>query len=169
MQENWDSLVIEVNEYMEANEDLGDGIKQVISLNLTIGTNDPKERANCENAIRAMLKGRDNSPFGRGKKSSIPATVRVSIDSIARVVYEAHEMLYNWDSIMPAILIGRGGKTYLTAEEYAKAQSNLIRAKLSKMYKANTWDGTVDSLLPTEEELLEQETFSEEIQEYSEE
>lgn len=168
-EQQWKDLAIEVNEYLEANEDLGAGIKQVIALNLSIGDNDPSERQNCETAIKAMLKGRSNAPFGRGKKSAIPATVRVSIESIARVVQEAHEELYNYDTIMPSILVGRGGKVYSNSQEYGQAQSRLIRTKLGKLYKSGEWDGTVDSLLPTEEDLLEEETFSEEISEYSEE
>ena len=50
----WDSLVLDVNEYLEA-ADLEAGLSQVISLNLEIGTNDPSERENCRNAIKALL------------------------------------------------------------------------------------------------------------------
>ena len=81
----WDSLCIEVNEYLEAST-LDAGLRQVVELNLQIGTNNPDERSAAEGALKALLKGRDGTPFRRGQKSAVPASVRVSIDKICGVV-----------------------------------------------------------------------------------
>ena len=78
----WESLKIEVNEYLEADTTLDAGLRQVVELNLQIGTNNPDERTAAEGALKALLKGIDGTPFRRGQKSAVPAAVRVSIDRI---------------------------------------------------------------------------------------
>ena len=78
----WNSLVIEVREYLEADLTLDAGLRQVVELNLQIGTNNPSERVAAEGALKALLKGRDGTPFRRGQKSAVPASVRVAIDRI---------------------------------------------------------------------------------------
>ena len=57
----WDSLCIEVNEYLEADTTLDAGLKQVVELNLQIGTNNPSERDAATGALKALLKGRDGT------------------------------------------------------------------------------------------------------------
>jgi len=150
----WDSLVIEVREYLEADTGLDAGLKQVIELNLQIGTNNPNERVAAKGALKALLKGRDGTPFKRGQKSAVPASVRVSIDKICGVVEEAAMNYYNHDAIIGAITmkhIKSGGGQYDDASDYASAVVKRTRNNLSKMYKDGTWDGTVDSLLTTTE------------------
>jgi len=150
----WDSLVIEVKEYLEADTGLDAGLKQVIELNLQIGTNNPNERVAAQGALKALLKGRDGTPFKRGQKSAVPASVRVSIDKICGVVQEAAMNYYNHDAIIGAITmrhIKSGGGQYDDASDYASAVVKRTRNNLSKMYKDGTWDGTVDSLLGTAE------------------
>ena len=146
----WDSLVIEVNEYLEADTTLDAGLKQVVELNLQIGTNNPNERDAATGALKALLKGRDGTPFRRGQKSAVPASVRVSIDRICGIVEEAALGYYNHDAIIGAISmkhIKSGGGAFADAEEYAQAVVKRNRNSLSKMYKEGTWDGSLDSLL----------------------
>ena len=150
----WDSIVIETNEYLET--DAIDGaLKQVVQLHLEVGQNNPNERDAAANALKALLKGRDGSPFGRkGAKSAVPTSVRVVIDRICGVVEEAATNYYNHDGVMAAISLRHaksGGGQYESAEDYAKAQAKKARNLLTKMYKQQSWDGTVESLLGTTE------------------
>ena len=146
----WDSLCIEVNEYLEADTTLDAGLRQVVELNLQIGTNNPNERNAAEGALKALLKGRDGTPFRRGQKSAVPASVRVAIDRICGVVEEAALVYYNHDAIIGAISmkhIKSGGGQYDDADDYASAVVKRTRNNLSKMFKEGSWDGSVDSLL----------------------
>jgi len=147
----WDSLVLDVNEYLEA-ADLEAGLNQVISLNLEIGTNDAAERENCRNAIKALLKGRDGTPFRKGKKPSVPTAVRVSMDKICGVVAEAATNYYNHDAIIASVSFARGGALYESAEDYASSVVKRTRSALTKQFKAGEWDGSVSSLLSEESE-----------------
>lgn len=147
----WDSLVLDVNEYLEA-ADLEAGLSQVISLNLEIGTNDAGERENCKNAVKALLKGRDGTPFRKGKKPSVPTAVRVSIDRICGVVAEAATAYFNHDAIIASVSFARGGALYEDAESYAASVVKRTRSALVKQYKAGDWDGSVASLLSEESE-----------------
>ena len=150
----WDSLVIEVNEYLEADTTLDAGLRQVVELNLQIGTNNANERTAAQGALKALLKGRDGTPFRRGQKSAVPASVRVAIDRICGVVSEASVNYYNHDAIIGAISmkhIKSGGGAYDDADDYASAVVKRTRNNLSKMFKDGSWDGSVDSLLPSEE------------------
>jgi hypothetical protein len=148
----WESIVLDVNEYLEAATDLEEGLAQVLRLNLQIGTNNPSEREASHMALKALLRGRDGTPFGKGKRSSVPTAVRVAIDRICGVVETAAIGYYNHDAIIGAVTFARGGATYDSAEDYAKSVVKTTRAKLAKAFKAQTWDGTVDSLLSESEE-----------------
>ncbi len=53
----WESIVLDVNEYLEAATDLEDGLAQVLRLNLQIGTNNPSEREASHMALKALLRG----------------------------------------------------------------------------------------------------------------
>jgi hypothetical protein len=146
----WESLKIEVNEYLEADTTLDAGLRQVVELNLQIGTNNPDERTAAEGALKALLKGRDGTPFRRGQKSAVPAAVRVSIDRICGVVEEAAIGYYNHDAVIGAITmkhIKSGGGNFDDAEDYASAVVKRTRNNLGKMFKDGSWDGSVDSLL----------------------
>lgn len=151
----WESLVIEVQEYLEADETLEAGLVQVIELNLQIGQNNESEREAVHTSLKALLKGRDGSPLGRrGQKSSVPASVRVSIDRICGVVQEAATGYFNHDAIIGAITLRHnksGGGNYESAEDYASAVVKRTRSTLSSLYKDGNWDGSVESLLPSEE------------------
>ena len=100
------------------------------------------------------MKGRDGTPFRRGQKSAVPASVRVAIDRICGVVEEAATNYYNHDGIIGSITmkhIKSGGGAYDGAEDYASAVVKRTRNNLSKMFKDGSWDGSLDSLLPSSE------------------
>lgn len=147
----WDSLVIEINDYLEADEQLDGALKQVVELHLQVGQENPNERDAATNALKALLKGRDGSPLGRrGQRSSVPAAVRVAIDRICGVVEEAALAYYNHDGIIAAVSLKHaksGGGVFDSAEDYASAQTKKVRNNLSKQYRLKTWDGSVNSLL----------------------
>lgn len=148
----WDSLVIEVNEYLEAATDLNDGLRKVVTLNLEIGEANVEERNGCAGAIKELLRGRNGTPFRKGKKPAMPASVRVSADRICGVVHEAALNYYNHDGIIAGVTLGRGGVSFENAEAYAANTVKRTRSLLTKMYKSGDWDGSVDALLPSEEE-----------------
>jgi len=146
----WNSLKIEIEEYLSADKDLDEGLKQVCLLNLNIGDTNPNEREACRGALKALLRGRDGTPFKKGQKSSIPASVRVVIDKIVSTVEEASTTYFNQDPIIGAITKKQnrsGGGLYANAEEYAKAEGVRARNRLAKWYKNQEWDGNYDSLL----------------------
>ena len=126
----------------------------VLIFCLQIGSNNPNERNAAEGALKALLKGRDGTPFRRGQKSAVPASVRVAIDRICGVVEEASVQYYNHDAIIGAITmkhIKSGGGSYEDADDYASAVVKRTRNNLSKMFKDGNWDGSVESLLPSSE------------------
>ena len=154
-EETWNGLVAEVNEYV-ATDALPAVVRQIVELNLQIGTANAEEREPCEKALKAILKGREGSPFGRrGTKSNVPAAVRVSIDKICALVTEAATNYYNHHAIMSVITLKHtksGGGQYENAEEYANVVMKRERAKLQKMYSTGAWDGLLESLTPSDEE-----------------
>ena len=152
-QVKWDSLVIEINDYLEADETLDAALRQVVELHLQVGQENPNEREAAQNALKALLKGRDGTPFRRGQKSSVPASVRVAIDRICGVVNEANLAYYNHDGIIASLSFKHtksGGGLYEDADEFASAQTKKMRNKLSSLYRDGTWDGSVNSLLSSE-------------------
>jgi len=142
----WNSLKVEVEEYLEADTKLEDGLKQVLRLNLQIGDNSPDERDAAKGALKALLRGRDGTPFRKGKKSSVPTTVRISIDKACSLVEESSLAYYNSNFLMAKVLVARGGKQYENAEDYAKAIVKRTRTHLAKLFKEGSWDGNFDSL-----------------------
>jgi hypothetical protein len=153
-QVKWDSLCIEINDYLEADETLDAALRQVVELHLQVGQENPSEREAAQNALKALLKGRDGTPFRRGQKSSVPASVRVAIDRICGVVAEANLAYYNHDGIIASLCFKHnksGGGLYEDAHDFASSQTKKMRNKLSAMYRDGSWDGSVNSLLSSEE------------------
>jgi len=150
---SWNSLTIEVNEYLEADETLDASLRQVVELNLQVGANNPNEREAATAALKALLKGRDGTPFRRGQKSSVPAAVRVALDRIVGLVEEASMAFYEHDPVIAAICFQHaksGGGVYESGEDYAASQGKRIRIALSKRFKDGDWDGSIESLLNSE-------------------
>jgi len=142
--EDWDSFTYEVEEYLVANEMLPASIVKVVKLNLEIGKEAPEEREGCEMAIRSLLKKRAGTPFKKGQKSGIPASVRVNIDNICKVFTEALTAYYTFSPIIPLITFKHGksgGGCYNSADEYIKEEVKKMRTRLSNKYKNGEWDG----------------------------
>lgn len=150
----WQSIAIEVREYLAADETLDNGLAQVIKLNLQIGDNNSNERVAALGALKALLKGRDGTPFKRGQKSSVPAFVRVTIDKAVAIVEQSALDYYNSNPIIPKVLrkhIKSGGGEYANAEDYAHSVGKRSRNSLAKRYKDGEWDGNFEFLLTTTE------------------
>jgi hypothetical protein len=140
----WESLKIEVQEFLNAGE-LSEGLRQICELNLTIGDSNPKERLAAKGALKALLTGREGTPFRKGQKSSIPASVRVVIDQVVAIVEEASIEYFNSSPVIGLITMKQnksGGGVYADASEYAKAEGKRARNRLAKWYKNKTWDGS---------------------------
>jgi hypothetical protein len=148
----WESIVLDVTEYLEAATGLEDGLSQVIQLNLSIGTNNPEERPAALGALKALLRGRDGTPFRKGKKPAVPTAVRVAIDRICGVVSQSSMDYFNSDEIIASVTFARGGALYESAEDYAASVVKRTRNALVGQYKEGSWDGSVESLLSESEE-----------------
>lgn len=151
----WENLVVEVNEYLEATDDLSEAIITVIRMNIEIGNNTLEERGSATLSIKSLLKGRDGTPFRKGQKSDIPASVRVSIDRICAIYGEAISAFYGHNPLIPELLFRHGkagGGKYGGEKEYRMAELKKLRSRLTKMYKVGDWDGRVESLHSEEEE-----------------
>ena len=150
----WNSIVLDVQEYLNADNDLSPALSQVVELHLQVGNEDANERASSHKALKGLLSGRNGSPFRKGQKSSIPTAVRINVDRICGVVEEAAENFYNHDPIMGAILfkhVKSGGGLFEDSSEYAASVGKRTRNALNGRYKDKSWDGLLDSLLSTEE------------------
>ena len=154
----WNSLVLEVNEYLAADSELDASLRQVVELNREVGQNNESERETVKNSLKAILKGRDGTPFRRGQKSSVPAAARVAIDRVCGIVESAALDFYNADSLIASVSFKHaksGGGLYESGEDYAAAQAKRVRNKLNTLYKENAWDGTLESLSGDSEETEE--------------
>jgi len=150
----WNSIVLDVQEYLNADNDLSDALSQVVELHLQVGNEDVNERASAHKALKGLLSGRNGSPFRKGQKSSIPTAVRINVDRICGVVEEAAENFYNHDPIMGAILfkhVKSGGGLFEDSSDYAKSVAKRTRNALNGRFKSKDWDGELSSLLSTEE------------------
>ena len=124
----WESIVLDVNEYLEAATDLEEGLAQVLRLNF---------REVYPSRVLQQVVHRNLAAYRK---------------HVCGVVETAAIGYFNHDAIIGAVTFARGGVTYDSAEDYAKAVVKSTRAKLAKAFKAQTWDGTVDSLLNDSEE-----------------
>ena len=113
----WNSLVIEVNNYLAADDQLDASLRQVVELNLQVGNNNPNERTAATNALKALLRGRDGTPFRRGQKSKVPAAARVAIDRVCGVVHEAALAYYGHDAVPPNRVSGACRHGYSRGDE----------------------------------------------------
>jgi len=151
----WENLVVEVNEYLEATDDLSDAVVQVVKMNLQIGQDNLDERDSAMLSIKALLKGRDGTPFRKGNKAAVPASVRVVIDRVCAIYGEAITVFYGWNPLIPELLFRHGksgGGKYGSEREYRMAELKRMRSRLVKMYKNGEWDGQIDSLYSHGEE-----------------
>ena len=147
--DKWENLVLDVEEYLDSGA-IDGPLKKVIELNLDVGKENPTERVAASNALKALLRGRDGTPFKQGGSSGLPAKVRISIDAICKELEEKSIEYFNSMAFAKFILLkhGRsGGGQYASAEEYAEVVSKKARKILSGMFKDNSWDGLTTSLV----------------------
>ena len=151
----WNSIVLDVEEYLNADNDLSEPLSQVVQLHLQVGNEEEDERPSALKALKGLLSGRNGSPFRKGQKSSVPTAVRINVDRICGVVEDAAEGFYNHDPIIGAIMfkhVKSGGGVFEDASDYAKSVGKRTRNALNGRYKAKSWDGLLDSLLPSDSE-----------------
>tara|TARA_R110002020_G_scaffold123542_3_gene280188 strand:- start:1021 stop:1557 length:537 start_codon:yes stop_codon:yes gene_type:complete len=151
----WNSIVLDVQEYLNADNDLSDSLSQVVQLHIQVGNEDESERTSAVKALKGLLSGRNGSPFRKGQKSSIPTAVRINVDRICGVVEEAAEGFYNHDPVIGAIMfkhVKSGGGVFDDAADYAKSVGKRTRNALNGRFKAKSWDGLLESLLPSDSE-----------------
>ena len=154
-EDKWIHIKLDVIEYLESGAEISEGIKQVIELNLQVGDNDEKAREGVWKSLKALLKGKEGTPFHKGNKSDLPAKVRVNVERIGRTMYSASMVYMKHHDIMQYITPRHkksGGGFYKTHKEFANANKKRVMTRLKKEYRLGVWDGTVEGLRPLEEE-----------------
>jgi|TARA_B100000085_G_scaffold194597_1_gene178399 hypothetical protein len=154
-EDKWQHVKMDVEEYLESGAELSNGIIEVVKLNLKLGEENPKERKGVVKALKAMLTDKEGTPFHKGNKSDLPAKVRVNVEKLGRMVYEA-SLQYMAHSKYMLFITPRhkksGGGFYKSAKEFALANKKRLTTRLKKQYRDKVWDGTLDGLMPLEEE-----------------
>ena len=67
-EDKWESIKLDVVEYLESEAELSVGLRQVIELNLQVGDNDEKARTGVLKSLKALLSGKEGTPFHKGNK-----------------------------------------------------------------------------------------------------
>ena len=154
-EDKWEHIKLDVLEYLESGAELSDGLKQVLELNLQVGDNDERARIGVVKSLRALLSGKEGTPFHKGNTSDLPAKIRVNVARLGKTMYEASLKYMEHDEVMQYITPRHkksGGGFYKTHKEYALANKKRLMTKLKKKYRLGHWDGTIEGLMPLEEE-----------------
>lgn len=156
MEDNrWTHIKLDVEEYLESGAELSVGLRQVLELNLQVGDNDEKAREGVVKSLRALLRGREGTPFHKGNKSDLPAKVRVNVERLGKTMHSASMAYMEYDDIMQYITPRHkksGGGFYKSHKEFANANKKRLMTRLKKEYRLGVWDGTIEGLTPLEEE-----------------
>ena len=156
MEDNkWTHIKLDVEEYLESGAKLSDGLRQVVELNLQVGDNDEKARIGVVKSLKALLKDREGTPFHKGNKSDLPAKVRVNVERLGRTMFGASMEYMEYNRLMQYITPRHkksGGGFYKTHKEFANANKKRLMTRLKKEYRLGLWDGTLEGLIPLEEE-----------------
>mgnify|MGYP003110055491 FL=1 len=154
-EDEWEHTKLDVIEYLDSGAELSDGLRQVLELNLQVGDSDEKARIGVVKSLRALLKDKEGTPFHKGNTSDLPAKVRVVVARLGKTVYEASLKYMEYDEVIQHITPRHkksGGGFYKTHKEYALANKKRLITKLKKKYRLGHWDGTIEGLMPLEEE-----------------
>lgn len=154
-EDKWENIKLDVVEYLESGAELSVGLRQVIELNLQVGDNDEKARTGVLKSLKALLSGKEGTPFHKGNKSDLPAKVRVNVQKLGKIMHGASMAYMEYDELMQLITPRHkksGGGFYKTHKEFANANKKRLMTRLKKEYRDGVWDGTIDGLLPLEEE-----------------
>ena len=145
---NWNSHVIELKEFI-ATDAVNDQLAQVLNFQITLGSENVEQRERVWDSIKSLIRGMPGSPVRRGIKPSLPASVRVVVDSVVQTVEEASRNFFTHDSTIQAVILKHGkagGGAFADASEYASYMGKKARSAMTKAYKAETWDGTLEGL-----------------------
>lgn len=149
---NWNSHVVELEEFM-ATDAVSDQLAQVLQFQINLGNENEEQRDRVWDSIKSLIRGMPGSPVRRGIKPSLPAAVRVVVDSVVNTVESASTDFFNADGAIQAVVLKHGkagGGSYESASDYANYMGKKARSNMTKAYKATTWDGTLDGLLAIE-------------------
>tara|TARA_R100000329_G_scaffold29585_1_gene27171 strand:- start:1690 stop:2187 length:498 start_codon:yes stop_codon:yes gene_type:complete len=146
--QDWNSKVIELNEFI-ATDAVNDQLAQVLNFQITLGSENEEQRDRVWDSIKSLIRGMPGSPVRRGIKPSLPASVRVVVDSVVQTVEDASRNFFNHDSTIQAVILKHGkagGGAFADATEYASYMGKKARSAMTKAFKAETWDGTLEGL-----------------------
>lgn len=145
--DNWIRNTNKVREWLEA-EDRGQS-GEAISLSITLGDTcgDDDLRSTYWTAIRSIGAMFEDFPKAKPGNSGLPTEIQVNVDSVETAVYNAFVTLPEF--LLKVILPhGRTGGAFETIEEMATHFSVVAVRNLTKGYKENRWDGTMNGDTP---------------------
>ncbi len=148
---NWNSHVLELEEFM-ATDAVSEQLAQVLQFQINLGNENEEQRERVWDSIKSLIRGMPGSPVRRGIKPSLPAAVRVVVDSVVNTVESAATDFFNADASIQAVVLQHGkagGGAYASASDYATYLGKKARSNMTKMFKAGNWDGSLDGLLGT--------------------
>ncbi len=154
-EDKWQNAKLDVEEYLESGAELSDGLIQILRLNLEVGNNDERARVGVLKSLKALLKDKEGTPFHKGNKSDLPAKVRVNVERLGKKMYDACMQYMECDPIIIFVTPRHkksGGGFYKTSKEYAMANKKRLITRLKKEYRLGQWDGTLEGIMPLEEE-----------------
>ena len=154
-EDKWENIKLDVVEYLESGAELSVGLRQVIELNLQVGDNDEKARTGVLKSLKALLSGNERATLQKGNKIELPAKLRFNVQKLGKIMHGASMAYMEYDELMQLITPRHkksGGGFYKTHKEFANANKKRLMTRLKKEYRLGLWDGTIDGLLPLEEE-----------------
>tara|TARA_R110001592_G_scaffold224032_2_gene479579 strand:- start:22568 stop:23047 length:480 start_codon:yes stop_codon:yes gene_type:complete len=149
---NWNSHVLELEEFMQTDA-VSEQLGQVLQFQINLGNANEEQRERVWDSIKSLIRGMPGSPVRRGIKPSLPAAVRVVVDSVVNTLESSATDFFNSDGVIQAVVLKHGkagGGSYANATEYANYLGKKARSNMTKAYKAQTWDGSLDGLLQIE-------------------
>jgi len=118
------------------------------TMDLGLASKSDEERGNLWDSIRSMVKNVEGLTLRHGRRSSLPAEVMVSVQSVRNVVKTACVALIENNPVFLEVILphGKTGGNFTQdsfAEYFAdKAESSLISAYRDK--NGQRWDGMLD-------------------------
>ena len=156
---NWNSHVLELEEFM-ATDAVSEQLSQVLQFQINLGNENEEQRERVWDSIKSLIRGMPGSPVRRGIKPSLPAAVRVVVDSVVNTVESASSDFFNADPTIQAVVLKHGkagGGAFASSSEYATYLGKKARTAMTRLYKDGAWDGSLDGLLGTVEHSDEEE------------
>ena len=155
----WNSHVLELQEFMDTDA-VSDQLSQVLQFQINLGNENEEQQQRVWDSIKSLIRGMPGSPVRSGIKPSLPASVRVVVDSVVNTVESAATDFFNHDAVIQAVVLKHGkagGGNYASASDYATYLGKKSRTSMTKLYKAGSWDGSLDGLLGSIDTALDEE------------